>query len=226
MIIFIYRVRACARPAKTTSNAAPLRPRNFSSEHALCPKSGERTLLKIIHQKLPLRRKRRARISRSMSTLAVAEMSDAELDELSANIAYARSQRASKDYSRAEIEMWSTLCAIFNRRQPIDYFVRGMDGSAGFGIARFLTCAQVLEALVNKGCGFGNKRPDKTLRTGMRRLLLECLCHWLKSINVPLSPKNVLNNIEKLEHAVDQEYPGYLDAGILSFVLTPLPKSD
>ena len=172
-------------------------------------------------KRYPLQSKRRSRIAQDMSNLALAEMTDAELDELSSGIAYARLSRTGTHYSHAELELWNTVQAIFNRHQAIDHFVRGMDGGRGFGVQQFLACAQTLEAVVNRACARG-KRPDKVMRMGMRRLLLDCLCHWLKGANVPLSPKALLQNIDKLEHAVDQEYPGYIDAGILSLVLAPI----
>ncbi len=175
-------------------------------------------------QKYLLQSKMHPRIAQDMSILALADMSDAELDELSSGIAYARSQRTGDVYSRAELELWDTLQSIFNRRQHIDHFVRGMDGSAGFGVQRFLACAQVLEAVLAKACT-RSARPDKAMRNAMRRFLLDCLCRWLKGANVPVSPKTVLQNIDKLEYAADQEYPGYIDAGILSFLITPLPQS-
>jgi len=165
-----------------------------------------------------------SRISRRMTNIAVAEMTDAELDELSSRIAYTRSTRSRDKYSLAELELWRTLQEMFHRSQPIDNFVRGMDGSAGFGVQRFNACAQVLESLVNRACK-STKRPDKSQRIAMRRLLLECLRDYLKYGNIAVSPARLLNNIEKLEYAVDQQYPGYIEAGMLSYVITALPQS-
>ena len=54
-----------------------------------------------------------------MTNLAFAEMSDAELDELSSGIAFARAQRSGSHYTVAETELWNTMQAIFNRRQPV-----------------------------------------------------------------------------------------------------------
>ena len=71
-------------------------------------------------------------------------MSDAELDELSSSIAYARQARTGDKYSFAETELWQIVQEMFNRPQSLDHFVRGMDGSAGFGVHRFLSCAQTL----------------------------------------------------------------------------------
>lgn len=173
--------------------------------------------------KYMLRGKMHTRISKHMSTLALADMNEVELAEQSASIDYLRAQKSAGRYSLGETELWNALQAIFNRKQPIDYFVRGMDGSAGFGVQRFAACANTLEALTNRACIAG-KRPDKAARIAMRRLLLNCLCAYLK-LSGPLSPTRVLINIDKIEYATDQEYPGYIDAGILSFVLTPLPRS-
>lgn len=157
-----------------------------------------------------------------MNNLALAEMSVEELDELSSGIEYARSARFADRYTNAEDELWAELQTIFNRPQPIHHFVKGMDGGAGYGMQRFKACAQMLDGLIKKVCPVGTKKP---VRHAMRKLLLNCLCNWLRGANVPLSPKVVLNNMEKLEHAVDQEYPGYIDAGILLYVLEPLPAS-
>jgi len=170
-----------------------------------------------------LQAKRLERMIAYMNTLSLTKMSDAELDELSSGIAYARSQRGA-DYSRAELDLWDTIQTIFNRKQSIDHFVRGADGGNGFGVATFRTCAQTLEAVINKACK-QTGRPDRAMRVAMRILVMRCLSNWLKISNVPPSPRSLLANIEKLEYAVDQEYPGYIEAGILSFVLTPLPQT-
>jgi hypothetical protein len=160
-----------------------------------------------------------------MNAFAYTEMSQAELDEHSSQLAFARAKQSGDRYMRAEIELWNLVQAMFNRSQPIDHFVRGVDGSQGFGAARFLLCSQTLETLVVRAAGYGGKKPDRTLRNGMRQLMLNCLRDWVKGSGTPLSPKTLLQNIDKLEHAVDHEYPGYIDAGMLGLALTPLPET-
>jgi len=160
-----------------------------------------------------------------MSILALTEMSDAELDELSSGIAYARLERSGERYTDAERELWRTIGSIFpsHKKLPIDHFVRGMDGSKGFGVQRFLHCASEFETVLDQACADGTR---KATRIAMRRFMLDCLCNWLKGANVPLSPKTLLYSMDKLAHAIEQEYPGYIAAGMLSFVLDPLPRSD
>lgn len=175
-------------------------------------------------QKYQLHGKTQSRISENMSALALVDMTDAELAEREAELAYVRAAKSDGKYSQAELDLWKTLQEMFNRREPINHFVRGMDGGNGFGVQRFLSCAQVLDALIVKACARGVK-PDKAMRIAMRRLLLDCLHNWLKGANVPVNPRALLHNIDKLEHAIEQEYPGYIDAGMLSFVLAPLPRS-
>lgn len=157
-------------------------------------------------------------------SLVIDDLTDEELADLSARIAYRRVTKATaNEYSGAELALWATLSDIFKRRQPIDHFVRGMDGGNGFGRQKFLTCAQLLETTVRKSCLLGTRKPTLD---ALRRLLLDCLCRWLASGNIPLSPKAVLTAMEHLEHAVEQSYPGYIAAGMLSLVLDPLPKSE
>lgn len=157
-------------------------------------------------------------------SLVIDDLTDEELADLSARIAYRRSTKASHNrYSFAEIELWNELCDMFKRNQPIDYFVRGMDNGRGYGIQKFLTCARILDALVTKSCAFGTKKPT---RKALRRLMLDCIRDWLKSNNRPPSPTSVLDSMEHIEHAVEQQYPGYIAAGLLSLVLDPLPKSE
>lgn len=179
----------------------------------------------MLDKRYPLQSKKQPRISQHMSNLVYADMSEAELDEHSSQLAYARLARTGAQYSLGEIELWRALQAIFNSNQPIDHFVRGMDGGRGFGVQRFAMCAQTLDALLNRAC-LADKRPNKVMRIAMRRFLLDCLYRWLKSANIPASPRAMLQNIDKLEHATDQEFPGYIEAGILAFVLTSLPQSE
>jgi hypothetical protein len=152
----------------------------------------------------------------------IAEMNAAEREEIKTQIAYAETQLLSAKFSTAELELWDTLREIFNTRRnlPLTNFVKGK----GLGLQRYHDCSKALEAMVTKACR-GTRKPDRAMRVAMRRLLLDCLCQCLTAGNVLLSPTVLLLCFDKLEYAADQAYPGYIEAGMLTYALTPLPKS-
>ncbi len=49
------------------------------------------------------------------------------------------------------------------------------------------------------------------------QLSAKALASYLERGHVPISPSTLLNNISKVPVAIDASYPGYLEAGLLSF---------
>lgn len=62
----------------------------------------------------------------------------------------------------------------------------------------------------------GNKLKPVELAS-LGRLLARCLADYLERGMVPILPKTLLQNISKVPVALDAAYPGYLEAGLLSF---------
>ena len=49
------------------------------------------------------------------------------------------------------------------------------------------------------------------------QLAAKALADYLEQANVTIGPSVLVNNIEKVPQALDASYPGYLEAGLLSF---------
>lgn len=72
--------------------------------------------------------------------------------------------------------------------------------------------ADLLHALGDKG--------DRS--TGaLGALTARVLADWLAAGRVPISPKTMLQNVEKVFTALDEAFPGYVQAGMLRCCLTP-----
>lgn len=48
--------------------------------------------------------------------------------------------------------------------------------------------------------------------------LLGVLARWLARIKVPVTPKTMIQNLEKIPALVDQQFPGYAQSGLLEWV--------
>ena len=62
-----------------------------------------------------------------------------------------------------------------------------------------------------------NLRPPERMSLGT--LAAMALADYLMKVQVPVSPKTMLNNIEKIPLALEESYPGYWDQKLLGFYL-------
>ena len=78
--------------------------------------------------------------------------------------------------------------------------------------AASLICEQLLKAMQGP--------MPATLQMQLGLLVARALADYLLLIHVPVGPKTMLQNVDKLLLAVDESYPGYVEAGILRLCLS------
>lgn len=105
-------------------------------------------------------------------------------------------------------ELWDVIGDALQgaHRQPVRRFVED------YGKARYLACAEQLEALIVLAVPSGTRKP---VVMAVRRCMIDCLITHLRRRNIPVTPAVIMNSFVMLRHAIEQAYPGYIDAQLL-----------
>jgi len=109
-----------------------------------------------------------------------------------------------EDYLLAGIEAELRRRGLLGQRADLAYLVKQ---NANFGARS----AEVRAGLIN--CGAVNA----TERAALGLLAARALAAYLERGHVPVAPTTLLNNVAKVPVAIDASFPGYLEAGLLSF---------
>ena len=67
--------------------------------------------------------------------------------------------------------------------------------------------------------GLGNNKPQRTECLAIAIIATRCLTDWLERSKVPISPRTVLFNLDKIPTALEYSFPGYWAQGLLGVVL-------
>lgn len=115
--------------------------------------------------------------------------------------------------SRADGEVWAALvrlCPSGMKHRNLDEFLR--DKRQGMSRNEWADAVQT----IGEFCAQAKpvRRSDED-REALTDLVLECLAADLRVRNEALNPKSLLTALPRLATAVDQAYPGYLEAGLL-----------
>ncbi len=76
---------------------------------------------------------------------------------------------------------------------------------------------EIIEAVVRDGCPALTRKP---VRLAVMGLVLDCLANYLSYGNVPVYHSRMLSNASKAATAVDQNYPGYINAKMLPRIIS------
>lgn len=147
-------------------------------------------------------------------------LTDSERTELRSKLVYAdRKQRdafARKDSTtEAEDQVWFALGTCVPGLGPRQRMI----GSGGNRITRdqWEFAVESMHALIDEQCG--------TLRRGQKEDILATLFACLKSMNRMLgksaSARELIYAVGNLVDAIDLEFPGYAEAGLLHLLATP-----
>lgn len=125
------------------------------------------------------------------------------------------------EYSDEETALWVAIgdaLASVKVRPMSGQGLGALDAFATkFGKAKYRACAAALDALVKRAC---LPHARKVVRTEMRRVMLQCLAQHMQSRDIPVSATTLLHQFEYLEDAIDQQYPSYLQCGLLHRVIS------
>lgn len=104
-------------------------------------------------------------------------------------------------------ELWDVIGDVLEgRRQPLARFLED------YGKANYIACAAQLEALIVKAVPKGTRKP---VVMAVRRCMIDCLISRMQARGIPVTPKSILNCFVMLRQAIEEAYPGYIDAQLL-----------
>lgn len=142
-------------------------------------------------------------------SIDLASLSLAERRELHAQLSY--EFRGSKA-GAAELpnELWDAindaLHSAGKHRVPLNRFLET------YGKARYQVCSEQLDALIQRAVPKVTRKP---VVMAVRRIMIDCLIAHLANRNIPATPTVILNSFGMLKYAIDQAYPGYIEAQLM-----------
>lgn len=128
------------------------------------------------------------------------------------------------EFSHDERSLWSALVIAANRPEPssvgaakaLSHFC------ASYGRPRFRDALDEVDMFIDEACGARLSRPQMDF---MRRLVLKSLAgemaHWSTEDGrqFPIIPRTLLNNLDHMPPAVENDFPGYAAARLLHRIL-------
>lgn len=124
------------------------------------------------------------------------------------------SRRRQMPFSREEVELWIALELASGRRRLRHESEAALGNwCSTHGRDRFRSFASDVESYISDSCGALMRR---SVRDEVRRQIIDCLGKMMREWeNIPVAPNSLINCIDYLPSAVEQNFPGYADAGML-----------
>lgn len=145
----------------------------------------------------------------------LAALTEAEKRELYEQLAYQLRARKS-DPSDTELALWDAVVSALpapaakrfghNGRLGLDNVIEA------YGRNKFAMRAQELADLLADAVPPNLRRMQ---RDAVRGIMLRCLGEWLMERGIPITAGTLLQQFDYLRHAVDRQYPGYIEAKLL-----------
>ena len=137
------------------------------------------------------------------------DLDQAEQRALYEQLAYQFSKQP-HTISADEAELWDAILDALGlparERPPLKNYIEK------HGKAVYIEQVEAFESLLARAMPEMVRRP---IKAAVRRRMLACLAKYLRAVNVPPTPKTMLQNLSRLEHAVNSCYPGYINARML-----------
>lgn len=156
---------------------------------------------------------------KELDPLVLEDLSPAQQREWAARLALLirnrQDNRVENHYTKNETMLWNTLCEVIpeHRRRNMDDFV------TNFGQRRYRECSITLDNLLTKAGVVGGRA---NVREAIRVQALKSLADWLRRGNIAVTGSKLLSAFDHLEHALNQDFPGYVDAKLLSRIVKVL----
>ena len=141
----------------------------------------------------------------------LAGMSRSDMLLLQDRLAYAMKKTSRDPITTAEQMIWDAVCdacGLRDRARPP--IAQAMDK---IGRGKFNEYIVVLNDFVAAGSGGANLR--RPVHQAILTTVLRCLVQRLRHRGISLSPRTVLMNLSQLSIAVEQRFPGYVEAHLL-----------
>ena len=136
------------------------------------------------------------------------ELTDAQVSQLHELLDFRMATKAAS-FTTMEIDAYDALSYVLQGNLMPLYKLASKDG---VGRGKFTSFAKQLFQVIDSGSGQALKRP---LRLALAREALSCMSEYLAEIGRPVSSRVMITMIEWLPHALDQCYPGYMNAKML-----------
>ena len=123
--------------------------------------------------------------------------------------------------SRADLALWDALVRL-SPHQPIrslDAFLR--DKHHGLPRTQWSSAVAYLDDFTADVEPVRYRDQD---HAALIALMLRCLVSDMETRGVEVTPKRIIENLPRLRVAVDEAFPGYLDAGLLHMLIRLTPS--
>lgn len=141
----------------------------------------------------------------------VQDMSPRERDEMLQALNYVKAQKSTVRLSQRDYQCWNILCDALDLpnggRPTLETFVQS------FGVTKYQEAVSALHAFIDHGCADGMIPPP--VRSAVLRKTMDCLVRYARALDLPLTPKSVMQMVNMARHAVEAQFPGYVAAKLL-----------
>jgi hypothetical protein len=143
----------------------------------------------------------------------VDELADEEVEDLAARLALRRKSARKKaaPISIEEQAIWTALCDVLHTHFPIENFL------VKYGPDRWKARADLLERYINR---FLPEEPSLARRQLFYTEIFQSLRRLLLAREIWISHSSLLDSVELIDHALNRDFPGYAQSGILGKILT------
>jgi hypothetical protein len=144
----------------------------------------------------------------------IEQLNEDETRELLAQLSYKlkNAKSPTRAFSDAEVALWNAL----GNAVPSARYVALSEFLDKTSAKAYRIASAMVEEVLDISLATGSRR---AMRYAVRERILLCLRDYMVSIKVPVTARTMLQHIDKLEYAVDQQFPGYLRAGLLSRIV-------
>lgn len=142
-------------------------------------------------------------------TIAIDHLTAEEQKELYTQLAYRLKEvPGARQFTTDEYAFWRDIGEIVKGpdQLPLAQFVEA------FGKTKFDSCRKHVNRVLKDAVPQTIRQSHKD---AIKQRMLRCLANYLRLRDIPATAKTMLNNIDKLEAAVDYEFPGYIAARLL-----------
>ena len=141
------------------------------------------------------------------------DYSRSELLDLQTKIEYALAAGKQKaEPTSADKELWDAIGEIVGYNVSLKVMIQRI------GYERYVECRSIMDQLLERALP---KDVRKVQRSAIRVRMLQCLADYIRDRRKTPTHPTMLRDFEFLKHAVDLQFPGYIDCQLLHKISRP-----
>ena len=145
---------------------------------------------------------------------AFEDYSRSELLDLQTKIEYALAAGKQKVEPTADDKaLWDAIGDVVGYHASLKVAIQRI------GYARYAECTSIMDQLLTRALP---KDVRKVQRAAIRERMLQCLADYLRDRHKTPTHPSMLRDFELLKHAVDLQFPGYIDCQMLHKISRPV----